>query len=321
MKTTLLIPVCLSLALIACDRPGDNAADTSSSEANKTVQKSREESAGAELAYRSPESAIAYGDHWIVTNVGDELKPMEKDGDGAIYKVPADGRLDGARELFADTTLHAPKGTLIVEDILLVADIDTLHFFDLESEELVRSIEPHQGFEDRQKPSFLNGLTKGSDNTVYLSATDTGDIYAIRLGDTLGVTALETEKPLTGPNGLAWDEEKQRLYIASWGSDNQPNGTLGYLDLSGEAPYPYQQLGNYQGYLDGLVLDGDTLYFSDWVAFEKAGKVYAYDLEKGEQRALNDEPIAGPADFHLSADGQSLIVPAMIGGEVHILAR
>ena len=108
MKTALLIPMCLSLALIACDRGADNAPEKANQDTSKTVQNSREESTGAKLAYRSPESAIPYGDHWIVTNVGSELKPMEKDGDGAIYMVPADGGLDAARELFADTTLHAP---------------------------------------------------------------------------------------------------------------------------------------------------------------------------------------------------------------------
>ncbi|WP_315820545.1 hypothetical protein [Paraflavitalea speifideaquila] len=50
---------------------------------------------------------------------------------------------------------------------------------------------------------------------------------------------------------------------------------------------------------------------SDWVAFEKKGLVLAVDPATKNVTTINQELIAGPADFALTPNGE-LVVPAML---------
>ena len=305
----------LLVALGACTSQ-DESDEASSPASDSTTSAQNSAAAPPPFAFQSPESVSVYGENWIVSNVGAELKPTSKDGDGQLLLVPQGGDLKSAQIIGANTTLHAPKGTLVIGDTLYVVDIDTLHSFDLKTRQHQQAIKPHEYLPERAAPQFLNAIAQGDNGNLYVSATDTSDIYIIHPGEQVRVGTLALNTPLKGPNGLVWDKQQQRLYVAEWGTDNQPNGRLGYIEMKGEPPYDFTVLGEHTGYLDGLQKAGEHLYFSDWVAFEKAGKVHRYHLEAHEQTSLNSDPIAGPANFQVSADGSELIVPNMLGNQL-----
>ena len=61
----------------------------------------------------SPESVATDGSHYYVSNVGKELKPTDKDGDGFISRMDLKG--ENLELRFIDG-LNAPKGLLVRED-------------------------------------------------------------------------------------------------------------------------------------------------------------------------------------------------------------
>lgn len=87
--------------------------------------------------FSSPESMITNSENLYVSNVGKELKPTQKDGDGFISKLTKDGKIEALH--FIDG-LNAPKGMGIVNNTLYVADIDTLRGFDLNTKKEVFSL-------------------------------------------------------------------------------------------------------------------------------------------------------------------------------------
>mgnify|MGYP000385513130 CR=1 FL=1 len=78
--------------------------------------------------FSSPESIAWDGSHYYVSNVGKELKPMEKDGDGFISRMDAKGEI---LQLDFIGKLNAPKGMIVIEKTLYVCDVDVLLGFDL----------------------------------------------------------------------------------------------------------------------------------------------------------------------------------------------
>lgn len=113
---------------------------------------------------------------------------MAKVGDGTIATVDAIGQL---LQMDFVAGLEAPKGTGIGGGMLDVADIDLLAAIDLASG-AVTATNGGEGI------VFLNGVTVGSDGTVYVSDTFGNAVYKIK-DDGL---ALVAQGPgLSGANG------------------------------------------------------------------------------------------------------------------------
>lgn len=259
----------------------------------------------AQERYVHPESVALGKKAVFVTNIGKELKPSEKDGDGFISKLNYRGEIKVER--FIDG-LNAPKGTVVVGDKLWTADVDALKGFSIKNGKSIGKV----SFEGESL--FVNGLTVKDQNTLFMSATDSGALYEIDLKN-LTKKKLEVDAIL-GANGLWYDEASKRMYVCGFGEGpGKTKGSLGYIRLD-KKPLVFTKLEGIEGYLDGLVKVGDTLYVSDWVAYANEGVVRTYDLKSGKTATLEIAKVGGPADFKIDVKRNTLWLPVMLENRV-----
>lgn len=252
------------------------------------------------------ESVASDGKYIYAADIGKELNPTAKDGDGRIYRLDQSGRvIDSA---FTKEAFNAPKGITIANGILFVADIDRLVALDLNTGRKLYDITFTNAV------SFLNDITVFDEHSLFISATDKSMIFKVDLASK-SYTELPTGKTIAGVNGLFYDKGSNRLYVNGFGSDNKPNGIVGYVNLTN---HEFTQLGNIEGYYDGIWLKGNMLYVSNWVGFEKKGIIQTIDVASRKVSELKlSEPITGPADFTIT--DTTLIVPEMMTGEIRFI--
>ncbi len=254
--------------------------------------------------FSAPESVTSDGTYFYVSNVGEKLKPMDKDGDGYITKLSADGEVLERRFI---NDLNAPKGMVALNGVLFVADIDVLKGFAVETGEQVFSLDFSS-----EGTSFLNGITVLNEKIILVSAMDIGKIYEVAIVGTPSYKQVEVDADITGANGLYYVPEDKTLYVATFGTDHKPNGFIGKGRLE-DGKLSFEKIYTTGGMYDGMAVDGDSAYFSDWVAFEKKGVVLKLDTKTGnvEEVSLPDK-IAGPADFYLDKKTKRLWIPMMM---------
>ncbi len=255
--------------------------------------------------FSSPESVIVNKQNVYVSNVGKELKPTDKDGDGFISKLDVDGTI---KELHFIDGLNAPKGMGIVGNILFVADIDRVKGFDLRTKKEVFSLY----FENVM---FLNDITIKDEHSFFVGASDVGAIYEVDIKNKNYKKVID----FTTANGLFY--ENGILYAAELGSSPKTmfdaKGKFYKIDLKDNNKRT--QLGTFEGVLDGVHKVGDKIYVSDWVNFEKSGIVRVYDLKSKEESILELEPFMGAADLWIDEKSNKLYLPQMIGNKLTII--
>ena len=245
-----------------------------------------------------------------MASIGEQLTPMEKDGDGAI--LAADLKESGAlemRKMIKGGKLDAPKGLTLHDGKLYATDVDR-----------VVSIDPRKGSVEvvadlsSEGAKFLND-TVWADGVLYVSATDLNKIYAVN-PQKKTYSELKTSEPVKGPNGLVWDRDEKILYVCEYctDADGKPAGRLLRCNpKTGEV----KSLSSYKGELDGLALYRGDLYFSDWAAKDRPGAVSKLNLESGDISPVTTQTMNGPADFCITLDG-IIIVPAMVDKKVWV---
>jgi len=127
---------------------------------------------------------------------------------------------------------------------------------------------------------------------------------------------IKTDVTIAGINGLFCHKKASRIYVNGLGSDNKPNGVFGYINLK---DYSFTRLTSLEGYYDGIFINNDILYVSNWVAFEKKGIIQGIAIY-GSNRFITingNDLIAGPADFIIV--NNQMIVPEMMTGEIHFI--
>lgn len=256
-----------------------------------------------------PESAVAANGNLYISNIGDTLAPTAKDGDGFITKInTSNNRIEKFKFLPEHTQLHAPKGLAIANNILYVADIDRVVGFDLNSRKQVFE----RPLPDAQ---YLNDIVIQSNETLFVSATNTGRIFRIDLNDN-SYRYLDIPE-IKGANGLVTGENENTLYCVGFGENNKPTGQIIKIDLSTQQTHTVTE---YRGYLDGVQYQNGSLYFTDWKAFEKKGIINRLGLNSGKITAFSlEEPIAGPADFILDIKRDQFYVPALLENKLYII--
>lgn len=253
------------------------------------------------------ESVATDGKFIYAADIGKELNPTAKDGDGQIIKLDKKGKVLDAN--FVKEKLDAPKGLAINKEILFINDVDKLLAIDLKTGIKLYEID------FSKETSFLNDIVVWDNNTLFVSATDKSRLYKVNLIDK-SYSEIKTDVTISGINGLFCYKKASRIYVNGFGSDNKPNGVIGYINLKENT---FTRITNLEGLYDGIFINNDVLYVSNWVSFEKKGKIQGIGIFGSNKVATINvsEPIAGPADFIIVND--TLIVPAMISGEIHFI--
>ena len=254
--------------------------------------------------FSSPESTIVNKNDLYVSNVGKELKPTLKDGDGFISKLDINGKI---KELHFIDGLDAPKGMGIVGNTLFVADINTLRGFDLSTKKEVFNV-VFEGV------NFLNDITVKDSNTLFIGASDTSAIYEVNIAS----KSYKKLMDFTVTNGLFYEDGI--LYAAQLGSSTQNmfdgKGKLYKIDLKDNNKLT--QLGTFEGVLDGVTKVGNKVYVSDWGNAKDTGIVRVYDLKTKEETILKLQSFMGAADFWIDEKTKKIFMPQMIGNKVTI---
>lgn len=246
------------------------------------------------VGFAKPESVLhdTVHDLYLVANINGG--PTEKDGNGFISRLHPDGSIaalkwiDGADDAVA---LDAPKGMVIHEDALFVADIDTVRAFDLESGRPLGNLEIPGAI-------FLNDITVAADGTLYV--TDSGDshdpgaIYRVT-GDGK-VSRIAHGPELKNPNGIAFDDAGRLVFVTMGGRDVVTMTTEGgllarrHLDV---------------GRLDGLMVQEGAVLVSSW-----EGEAILRLPETGPTERVLDH-VGSPAAFDLDRRRMRLLVPLL----------
>jgi sugar lactone lactonase YvrE len=221
--------------------------------------------------------------------------PGEKDGNGRIAKISADGKSTNAS--WADG-MNAPKGLRSHEGTLWTADIDEIIGLDMATGKATSKVKVPGA-------QFLNDVATGADGTVYVSDMMGNKIYTLK-GGKVGVFA-EGAELLEYPNGLL--VEGDSLVVGSWGKPEadfttKVPGRLFKLDLKTKkktliTPDPVLNI-------DGLESDGSGGYIvSDYLA----GKIIQISSD-GKMKTLTTF-MPSTADIAYVAGEKRLLVPHM----------
>jgi sugar lactone lactonase YvrE len=177
------------------------------------VAELREGLARPESARWDPDQRV-----WFISNINGA---QEKDDNGYISRVAADGRMQRARFVAGGSdgaALHAPKGLAISGDTLWVTDLDAVRGFHRRTGAPIASIDLAS-----LGALFLNDITVGPDGSLYV--TDTGVRFdsagtrvhvgpdrVFRIQGRSPSVVLEGDV-LGEPNGIAWDAARRRFLL------------------------------------------------------------------------------------------------------------
>lgn len=258
--------------------------------------------------FSSPESVVVAGDDVFVSNLGVKLEPSAKDGDGFITRLDRDGNIKALKWV---DKLDGPKGLIVVEGVLYVADIDRVLGYRVRDGKQVFALDMAS-----TGSVFLNAFARYDNRRLLLSATDIGKVFVIDLPKRT-VSEMQFDIPPKGPNGMK--KSGSRLMLVEWGTNSQPNGKVKSYRLEGlQAKLDKTDEPKPSGYFDGIVdLGANRWLISNWVKFEPAGLLQILDTRTGKVTLANENfPIAGPADLFLDGHGK-LWVPGMMEGKVY----
>lgn len=247
--------------------------------------------------FQHPESVIAHKKHLFVSNTGEKLEPLAKDGDGYITLLSRKDNKVIEQKFISD--LNSPKGMFVKRGVLYVADIDKVVGFDIKTKEKVFEKNLAQN-----GASYLNDVTKAPFG-MYVSATLSDEFYKINKKAKVKEIKLKNNQ-LTGVNGIS-RRPLGKVFVANFGDDNE-QGNVGKF---GVVRKKYKTLKN-GGINDGIVIKG-KIYYTDWVnRLENDGEIVSM-RRNGKKVRKNDinTNISGPSDIYVDKRQRVLWVPAM----------
>jgi hypothetical protein len=258
--------------------------------------------------FASPESVVVAGGDVFVSNLGIKLEPTARDGDGFISHLDRQGNI---KTLKWAEKLNGPKGMIVVDGVLYVADLDRVLGF------RVRDGKPVFSLDMATTGSvFLNGFARYDNRRLLLSATDINKVFIVDLPKK-SFSEMPFDTPPKGPNGMK--KAGNHLMLVEWGTDSQPNGKVKRYRLDGfqaTLDKTYEPIPT--GYFDGIVdLGANRWLISNWVKFEPAGILHLLDTRTAKLSLVEmKSPVAGPADIFLD-DAGKLWLPGMMEGKVY----
>ena len=249
--------------------------------------------------FQSPVSVAQFGGFFYLSNSGANFGSAVRDGDGFISRVRSDGTQQEPTIRFVDG-FNNPRGMYAIQGVLYVCDIDRLVGIDLRTQRQVFEL----GF-DAENVTQLTAIAPLNNQIIYISATDINTIFEVNIST--GSYTKWTETP--APAGLLINDGK--MYVAGMGTDGLPNGKLGVIDMRTKN---YTQLIDNEGIYFGLALNGNRLYYSDWVQFaRRRGVVRWFDLNsRATGQVAFTTRIGGPGDFIFDPRNNLFIIPSVL---------
>ncbi len=144
---------------------------------------------------KTPESVIYNQDNNLIYVANINGQPAEKDGNGFISVLTADGKMKKAEWV---TGLNAPKGMAIFKNKLYVSDIDELVEIDIEKAAIIARYNAPGSI-------FLNDMTVTDNGTVFVSDNRAVKIYILNDNK---LSVWKEGEPFKNPNGLLAEGEK-----------------------------------------------------------------------------------------------------------------
>ncbi len=261
----------------------------------------------ADVGFSTPESVEYYAaeDVYLVTNINGS--PFAADDNGFISKVRPDGSvvdlkwIDGSKK---GVTLNAPKGAAIHRNKLYVADINQVHVFELPSGKQKKSI-------TIKGSTFLNGITPGAGNYIYVTDSGYNDGFASSGTDAVykvwangKYKVIVKNKDMGNPNGIL--EDGNKLMVVTFGS-----GKIISLNAAGKQS---AMSAPPKGGLDGLLkLDDGRYLISSW------GGSAIYVMNKDKTFSILVDSLDAPADLGFDTKRNRVLVPLFKQNKVVLL--
>ncbi|HLP52387.1 MAG TPA: hypothetical protein VK154_15975 [Chitinophagales bacterium] len=248
--------------------------------------------------FQNPESVAATGKYLLVSNMGAQLDPTAKDGDGFISILTRKG--DSVIQEKFITGLHSPKGLMAGHGYLAVADIDKVLLYKIKTGKKV-----WEASLTKEGVNYANDMVMVCGG-VLVSSTDNNTIYKVNYKGKVKQLPIKGQTP--GANGLA--KGCGKIYIASYGrGSSNTDGSISKMGRCSKKVKVLQAGGMY----DGIVKKGHCLLVTDWVSqSDNTGKLVAYNLCKKKSVDINlGRSINGPADIYKDCKTKTVWVPAM----------
>lgn len=257
---------------------------------------------------QAPESFLAdpAGEGYYISNANGD--PDVKDNNGFITKLDKAGaiaKLQFIRGGDKDIVLHAPKGMVIVDQVLYVADLDTVRGFDKTSGKPVLTL----AFPSRQngQATALAAVAYDGRGRLYVSDTEADTIFRVDLAKPpgTGISVLVRDSALAGPRGLAVHPKTGHLIVGSWNKGKilevTPEGKVSELVSNGFFSARFHNL-------DGMDFDSwGNLYVSDFTA----GKIWR--MRPDQHFDVIAEYLPSPAGIGIDRENHLILVPYHYG--------
>ena len=238
---------------------------------------------------------------YYISNINGEADA--RDNNGFITKLSDDGRItafkfiEGGR---GDVTLHAPKGMVVVDDVLYVTDLDTLRAFDKTTGKPLATLALPRPAAGGAAQSLTDVASDGQGH-LYLADQGGNAIYRVDLAPTLTLSLYVSGAHLAGPSGVAVHPKTGHVVVVSYDSgkifDITPEGALTELASNGFFTARFQNL-------SGVDFDRwGSMYVSDGTK----GKIWRM-LPTGKFQVIA-EYLPGPSDVGIDRVNHLILVP------------
>lgn len=236
----------------------------------------------SDTVLRVPESVLydQKNERLFVSNI-DGKSVWEKDKKGSISLLTPSGKVLNAQWIKG---LHAPKGMGMYQDLLIVADVDSVVFIETTKATIIKKVHVVGAKE-------LNDITLDKRGNVYVSDSKTNKIHMI------GLAKLDVSEYLDGlnnPNGITFSD-KTFYYVDAEGLHRLGKNKEKQLVASG-----------FQGYPDGIEsIDEETFFVSCW-----SGEVWVVKSNGEKKLLLDTKPeMINAADIGFNKKSNTLYVP------------
>ena len=294
MKTIITFTF-ITLSFCACSGNNGNAANQSAGDSTAIAgtnnmqpdsgKASLQKVWATDTVLTTVESALYDATNNVIYTSNIEGDPSAKDGKASIAKVQPDGSIINARWA---TGLNAPKGLVLLNGKLYVADVDELVAINQNDGKIAQHY-PIKG------AAFLNDVATDG-NKIYVSDTKTGNVYMLDNGN---VSTIAQGRD--GANGLACDK----------------NGQLYILDNKGLSKY--NVAGKQSQFINQAVTGGDGLIILDdstYIASRWQGEIYL--IKNGKEQLLLDTKAdsSNTADIGYIPNEKLVLVPTFYKNKV-----